>query len=149
MAKIGRPGLPSDRRQQVWEMWKDGSSISEISRPVGSPPGSTFSILLPYGGLNQAPQRRRQVGEQPMLRDYVADRLREDWSPEQLAGVLKKRHPAGSGMQVSHEPMYKSLFLQFRGVLSKELEKRPRSGRPIRRSVRNTVTGQTGFEGRP
>ncbi len=60
MAKIGRPGLPSDKRQQVWEMWKAGSSISEISRQVGSPPGSIFSILLPYGGIYQAAQRRRE-----------------------------------------------------------------------------------------
>ena len=59
MAKIGRPGLPSERRQQVWELWKTGASISEISRTVGSPPGSIFSILLPFGGFYQAPQRRR------------------------------------------------------------------------------------------
>ena len=59
MAKIGRPGLPSDKRQQVWERWKAGDSISDISRAVGSPPGSIFSILLPHGGIYQAPQRRR------------------------------------------------------------------------------------------
>jgi transposase len=52
-------GLPSQKRQQVWEMWKAGRSISEISRTVGSPPGSIFSILLPYGGIYQPPQRRR------------------------------------------------------------------------------------------
>lgn len=40
-------------------MWKAGSSISEISRTVGSAPGSIFSILLPYGGIYQRPQRRR------------------------------------------------------------------------------------------
>lgn len=51
MAKIGRPGLPSERRQQVWEMWKVGHSISDIAREVGSPPGSIFSILLPFGGI--------------------------------------------------------------------------------------------------
>jgi len=59
MAKIGRPGLPSDRRQQVWEMWKVGHSISDIAREVGSPPGSIFSILLPFGGIYQPPQQRR------------------------------------------------------------------------------------------
>ena len=59
MAKIGRPGLPSDKRQEVWDRWKTGDSISEISRAVGSPPGSIFSILLPHGGIYQAPQRRR------------------------------------------------------------------------------------------
>jgi len=45
-------------------------------------------------------------------------------------------------MQVSHETIYKSLFIQSRGVLAKELQKHLCSGRPIRRSVHNTVTGQ-------
>ncbi|MEO9249296.1 helix-turn-helix domain-containing protein [Citricoccus nitrophenolicus] len=59
MAKIGRPGLPPEERQRVWEMWKAGTSISEISRSVGSPPGSVFSILRPNGGIYQPPQQRR------------------------------------------------------------------------------------------
>lgn len=54
MAKIGGPGLPSDRRPEVWDCWKAGDSISEISRAVGSPPGSILSTLLPYGGAYQA-----------------------------------------------------------------------------------------------
>lgn len=209
MAKIGRPGLPSEKRQQVWEMWRAGSSLSEISRTVGSPPGSIFSILLPYGGFYQPPQRRRpgalslveeeisrglargesfrsiarrlgrsastitrevaknkgvrcyravdaddrawrrarrpqtcKLALNPLLRDYVATKLKEEWSPEQIAGVLKKKHSAGSSMRVSHETIYKSLFIQSRGVLAKELQKHLRSGRPMRRSVHNTVTGQ-------
>jgi Helix-turn-helix domain len=59
MVQIGRPGLPSHRRQEVWDRWKAGDSISEISRAVGSPPGSIFSILVPFGGIYQPPQRRR------------------------------------------------------------------------------------------
>lgn len=59
MAKIGRPGLPSEKRQRVWEIWRTGNSLSEISRTVGSPPGSIYSILLPYGGFCQPPQKRR------------------------------------------------------------------------------------------
>ena len=62
MAKIGRPGLPSDKPQQVWELRKQSKSISEIARTIGSPAGSIFSIFLPFGGYYQAPQRRR--GEQ-------------------------------------------------------------------------------------
>ena len=59
MSKIGRPGLPAEERQWVWDMWKSGSSISEIARSVGSPPGSVFSILRPKGGIYQPPQKRR------------------------------------------------------------------------------------------
>lgn len=210
MAKIGRPGLPSPKRQLVWEMWKEGNSISEISRTVGSPPGSIFSILLPYGGIYQPPQKRRpgclslaereeisrgvaaglsyraiaaslgrspstisrevarnkgrsryraadaddrayrrarrgqrcKLAKNPALRNYVAARLGEDWSPEQIAGTLRKRFPPGHRMRVSHETIYKSLFIQSRGVLAKELQQHLRTRRPIRRSVHNTVKGQ-------
>ena len=43
----------------MWQRWKAADSISEISRAMGSPPGSIFSILLPFGGIYQTPQRRR------------------------------------------------------------------------------------------
>ena len=210
MAKIGRPGLPSDKRQQVWELRKQGKSISEIARTIGSPAGSIFSIFRPFGGYYQAPQRRRTlaltrlereeisrglaaqesyraIGRRlgrhastiareiarnqgagryraldaddrtwsrarrpkichlaihPALRDYVAARLQDDWSPEQIAGVLKKQHPEGSVMRVSHETIYKSLFVESRGVLARTLRKHLRSGRPMRTSVHNVVTGQ-------
>ncbi len=210
MAKIGRPGLPSDKRQQVWERWKAGDSLSVIAEAVGSTAGSIFSILLPFGGIYQAPQRRRStalsladreeisrgvaakeslrsigrrlgrpastisreltrnrgvaryravdaddrawrrakrpkpclLAQRPVLAAFVADRLREDWSPEQIAGTLKKQSPDGSAMRVSHETIYKTLFLESRGVLARELRAHLRSGRPMRRSVHNTTTGQ-------
>lgn len=55
-----------------------------------------------------------------MLCGYVAVRLQEDWAPEQIAGALSKKHPAGSRMRVSHETIYKTLFIQSRGVLTEE-----------------------------
>jgi len=57
MAKNGRPGLPSEKRQQVWELWGRGASISVIAQTLGSPPGSIFSMLRPF--TQQQPQRRR------------------------------------------------------------------------------------------
>jgi IS30 family transposase len=77
-----------------------------------------------------------------VLRGYVAARLREDWSPEQITTTLKKPNPAGSRMSVSHETIYKSLFVHLRGVLAKDLLKHLRSGRPTRRPIHNTVTLQ-------
>ena len=210
MAKIGRPGLPSDKRQEVWERWKAGDSISVIAKAVGSPPGSIFSILLPFGGIYQPPQHRRatalslaereeisrgvaagesyraigrRVGRpastisreiarnrgaaryravdaddrawrrakrpkpcllarRPALAADVRDRLCEDWSPEQIAGTLKQHHPTGSAMRVSHETIYRTLYVESRGVLARELRAHLRSGRPLRRSVHNTTTGQ-------
>ena len=55
------------------------------------------------------------------LRRSVAGKLRLDWSPEQIAGWLKRTHPEDEYNQVSHETIYRSLFVQARGVLKKEL----------------------------
>ena len=82
------------------------------------------------------------LARRPVLAAYVRDRLREDWSPEQIAGTLKKHHSAGSAMRVSHETIYRTLFVESRGVLARELRAHLRSGRPLRRSVHNTTTGQ-------
>ena len=210
MAKIGRPGLHSEKRQQVWELWRSGASISVIAQAVGSPPGSIFSILRPFGGIYQPPQRRRvgaltlpereeisrglasgeslraigrrlerppstisreiarnrgvrkyravdaddrawrrakrpkacRLSERPALCAYVSARLREDWSPEQISGTLRKMHPDDPMMWVSHETIYKTLFIASRGALAAELRKHLRSGRPFRRNPKNTVKGQ-------
>jgi IS30 family transposase len=68
------------------------------------------------------------------LRQLVAARLSENWSPEQIAGWLKQTYPDDEAHQVSHETIYRSLFVQARGVLKKDLQACLRSGRAIRRS---------------
>ena len=68
------------------------------------------------------------------LRQAVAGKLRLDWSPEQIAGWLKRTHPEVECNQVSHETIYRSLFVQTRGVLKKELLSHLRSKRSMRRS---------------
>ncbi len=57
-----------------------------------------------------------------MLRRIVARKLRCNWSPEQIAGWLKREYPGEESHQVSHETVYRSLFIQARGVLKKELQ---------------------------
>ena len=64
----------------------------------------------------------------------VAMKLGLNWSPEQIAGWLKRAHPGAGSYQVSHETIYRSLFVQARGVLKKELLQHLRSKRTIRRS---------------
>ena len=64
----------------------------------------------------------------------MAGKLRLDWSPEQIAGWLKRTHPEDECNQVSHETIYRSLFVQTRGVLKKELLSHLRSKRSMRRS---------------
>jgi len=55
----------------------------------------------------------------------VASKLILDWSPEQIAGWLKIQYPDDESMRVSHETIYRSLFIQARGVLKKELMRAP------------------------
>src|ERR1039457_6997747 len=69
------------------------------------------------------------------LNRSVAAKLQLNWSPEQIAGWLKREHPGEESNQVSHETIYRSLFVQARGVLKKELQQHLRSERAIRRSI--------------
>jgi IS30 family transposase len=77
------------------------------------------------------------------LRNIVASKLILDWSPEQISGWLKTQYPDDESMRVSHETIYRSLFIQARGVLKKELLDHLRSKRRMRRSRHATVSGQS------
>ncbi len=77
----------------------------------------------------------------PPLQRIVARKLRLLWSPKQIAGWLKRRYPGDQTKQVSHETLYRSLFVQSRGVLKKELQQYLRSQRAIRRSRHASLKG--------
>ncbi len=70
----------------------------------------------------------------PMLARAVSAKLRRKWSPEQIAGWLKRTFPGEAHKQVSHETIYRSLYIQARGVLKKELMQYLRTKRTMRRS---------------
>lgn len=70
----------------------------------------------------------------PSLARTVSSKLQRKWSPEQIAGWLKRTYPGEPHNQVSHETIYRSLFIQARGVLKKELLEHLRAKRTIRRS---------------
>src|SRR5258708_5900366 len=77
------------------------------------------------------------------LRNIVTSKLILDWSPEQISGWLKAQHPDDGSMRVSHETIYRSLFIQARGVLKKELLDHLRSKRRMRRSRHASPSGQS------
>ena len=85
--------------------------------------------------------KRCKLANSPWLREVVSRKLRLNWSPEQIAGWLKRGHPEDGSYQVSHETIYRSLFVQARGVLKKELLQHLRSKRTIRRSKQATQKG--------
>lgn len=66
-----------------------------------------------------------------------------DWSPEQISGWLKIRYPDDESMRVSDETIYRSLFIQARGVLRKELMDHLRSKSRMRRSRHASASGQS------
>jgi len=77
------------------------------------------------------------------LRTIVASKLILDWSPEQISAWLKVHYPNNESMRVSHETIYRSLFIQARGVLKKELIQHLRSKRLIRRSRHSRAGGKS------
>jgi len=76
------------------------------------------------------------------LQALVAEKLQAQWSPQQVSGWLKAEHASNGAMRVSHETIYKSLFIQARGVLKKELVRTLRSRRLMRRAKTATTEGQ-------
>ncbi len=72
-------------------------------------------------------------GVKPTVKTRISIKLRQQWSPEQIAGWLKRTYPGELQNQVSHETIYRSLFIQARGVLKKELLEHLRAKRTIRR----------------
>lgn len=78
----------------------------------------------------------------PVLACFVADQLAGEWSPQQISGFLGAMHPPGSVMRVSHETIYKTLFIRTRTVLPWQLTRHLRTRWPIRKHKRHSVKGQ-------
>ena len=87
--------------------------------------------------------KQRLLAANRKLRDIVASKLTLDWSPEQISGWLKTQYRDDESLRVSHETIYRSLFIQARGVLKKELMDHLRSKRRMRRSRHATASGQS------
>lgn len=68
--------------------------------------------------------------------------LNEEWSPEEIVGHLRLNHAADPAMRISHETIYRSVYTTRWKVIPRELCKRLRTGRPIRKNKRHTVKGQ-------
>lgn len=211
MATMGRPGLTSAQKRDLWTRWKSGQTISEIGLALGKASGSIHGVLRLAGGiappLRKRPERALSLGDReeisrgvavgssarqiasqlnrspstitrelkrnggreryraaaaaerslsearrpkscrlrasPALAEVVAAKLSEQWSPQQIAGWLRSTFKDDSTMTVSHETIYRSLFIQARGVLKRELISHLRSRRMMRRAKTSTTKGQT------
>jgi len=210
MAQMGRPGLTSDQKKELWRRWKEGESLSEIGRALGRHAGSIHGVVKANGGIGPATRTRsartlslvereeisrelaggrsmrriasglgrapstvsREIARHggrtryravhaddrawrnakrpkpcllatnPRLRMLVAEKLGVDWSPEQISGWLVGTYPDDDTLRVSPETIYRSLFIQARGVLKKELVAHLRRVRTMRSSKHASRAGQ-------
>ena len=123
-------------------------TLRAIARQLGRAPSTVSREVSRNGGLksyrasraDQAAWDRAhrpkpcKLAQYPMLKRIVAAKLKKNWSPKQIDGWLKRQYPDNENRHVSHETLYRSLFIQARGVLKKELQQYLRSQRAIRRS---------------
>ena len=209
MAQPGRLGMTDVQKGELWQRWRKGESITDISRALGSFRTSVSYVLRLHGGfappfrarsphvltlaereeisrglsaghslrqiakaLQRSPstisreiarnggrqhyratqadkaawERSRRpkacrLAQHGKLRRSVANKLALDWSPEQISGWLKRTYPDDETLRVSHETIYKSIFVQTRGVLKKELQKHLRTQRAYRQSRCSSLRG--------
>lgn len=147
-----RLALTFSEREEISRLLAVGTSIRTIATSLCRAPSTISREIKRNGGqigyratradqhawdLAKRPKRCKLV-LQPELANIVADKLRLQWSPEQIAGWLKHTHPSDEDHQVSHETIYRSLYIQARGALKKELLEHLRRTRAMRRSRHHT-----------
>jgi IS30 family transposase len=149
--------LTLTEREDISRGIASGSSIREIAKRLDRAASTVSREVARHGGrpVYRASEADSEAWESALrpkrcllalhvrLQKIVASKLILDWSPEQVSGWLKIQYPEDESMRVSHETIYRSLFIQARGVLKKELIGHLRSKRRIRRSQHSRVSGQS------
>ncbi|UQY32829.1 IS30 family transposase [Pseudomonas fulva] len=150
--KRSRLALTMAEREEISRSLVAGHSIRLIALQLGRAPSTVSREISRNGGLHhyrasyadQAAWDRAcrpkvcKLVQAPQLAQLVAQRLQMQWSPEQIAGWLQRTYPNEPSYHVSHETIYRSLFIQARGALKKELLEHLRRTRAMRRSRHHT-----------
>jgi IS30 family transposase len=149
--------LRLEEREEISRGIAADHSIRQIAQSLGRAPSTISREIRRNGGsqayrANWANRRAWERALRPKscrlaqhreLRWRVARKLALQWSPEQISGWLKQEFPTDRDMQISHEAIYRSLFIQTRGVLKKELTAHLRTARRMRRPKgHNVKSGQ-------
>jgi IS30 family transposase len=139
--------LSMAEREEISRGLACGQSIRAISQTLFRAPSTISREVNANGGrrryraaradqqawVRAARPKRCKLADNAVLRDIVEDKLQHRWSPQQIAGWLRLAFPDRTEMQVSHESIYRTLYVQSRGALRKELTGYLRTGRVIRR----------------
>ena len=148
--------LTLSEREEISRGAVAGHSMRSIAESLGRAPSTVSREIRRNGGprryrASQAEQaawdrarrpKRCKLVENRALARVVASKLKLRWSPDQVAGWLKRTYPDDENYQVSHETIYRSLFIQARGALKKELLQHLRSQHVMRRSQHKTLKGK-------
>lgn len=141
-------GLGAEEREEISRGLAAGLSLRRIAGTLGRQASTVSREVARNGGRRgyraalaearawEAARRPKPclLARRPILRDVVAGKLEQYWSPQQIAGWLRLEHGDDEAMRVSHETIYRSLFIQARGVLKRELLAALRSRRVMRRA---------------
>jgi IS30 family transposase len=147
--------LTLSEREDISRGIASGSSIREIVAGLSRAASTVSREVARHGGRSEyrASEADSEAWDSALrpklcllavheqLREIVVSKLILDWSPEQVSGWLKSQYPKDESLRVSHETIYRSLFIQARGVLKKELIGHLRSKRRIRRSQQASKSG--------
>jgi IS30 family transposase len=140
--------LTADERETIARLLETTASVRAIARTLGRPPSTVSREVARNGGraryrATAAEQRAWDRGQrpkpprlarEPALCALVAAKLAADWSPGQIAGWLRRTYPTTPALHVSAETIYRTLFVQARGALKRELTAHLRTRRPLRRA---------------
>lgn len=147
-------------REEISRGIAAGHSIRAIASQLKRSPSTVSREIQRNGGeahyrSSKAEERAWERSRRPKkcrlainrkLRHMVASKLKMQWSPQQISGWLKTQFPDQADLQISHEAIYKALFVQARGALKKELQCHLRSGRVMRHALTATRKGQTRYQ---
>lgn len=149
-------GLTPAEREEISRGLAEGRSVRRIAAQLQRAPSTVSREVARNGGREsyraaaadarawETARRPKpcKLATDPKLRRLVARKLRKDWSPAQISGWLKATFPKASRMYVSHETIYRTLFIQARGALKKELMTHLRSHRVMRRARGASLHGK-------
>lgn len=151
-----RLALTVAEREEISRGLAADRSMRQIAAAIGRSPSTVSREIARHGGRDRyraadadaaAWQRARRpkpcrLAQDLRLQRIVAKKLRLDWSPEQIAGWLVRAFPDDDTLRVSHETIYRTLFVQARGALKRELIKHLRTKRVMRHAKNATTKGQ-------
>ncbi|HIE0441691.1 TPA: IS30 family transposase [Proteus mirabilis] len=154
--KRHRLSLSLDEREEISRGLAEKCSIREIAKKISRAPSTVSREIRRHGGLtnyraakadkkawdNALRPKDCKLSQNPTLCKIIAEKMHQGWSPEQIAGWLKRNYPDAQEMNVSHETIYKTLFIQTRGALKKELQQYLRSRRTVRKSRTTSLKGK-------